>query len=175
MICMTKTAPLATCVAFLLLGSGCEAVFTDLRFEDAGFELTVDPLLGRFDDDVFDREAPLREEVVFSGQFERVDYTAEGSAEIVHLPDGSYEVRLGEDFFNAPIPGPVLVLSLEPVIGSRIEPERGDIEIAALTELSGAQTFKLPFAPGPRRHLWVYCKPFGLESSLALLGEPGDQ
>ncbi|MEM1347574.1 MAG: hypothetical protein AAGI01_03395, partial [Myxococcota bacterium] len=128
---------IAVSLALATLALGCEAAFTDLRPDEDGAPLTFDPLLGQDEEDQGDATSgddsaldPVLEEVVLQGSFERVDYDAAGGAQIVRLTDGTYEVRLDEDFFNAPIPGPVLVLTLEPSIGTTIDPRRGDIEIA---------------------------------------------
>ena len=54
-------------------------------------------------------------------------------------------------------------------LGTGIDEGRGDIELGPLLNLSGASTFEVPGDPGDRRNVWIYCKPFGVEMSIARL------
>lgn len=99
------------------------------------------------------------------------DYGGEGTVSLVQLAEGSYELRFEDDFRVDRVPGPVVVLSLEPTLGSDLDSQRGDVELGVLESNSGASSYSLPFAPGQRRYSWIYCKPFGLEVVRAELME----
>ena len=73
---------------------------------------------------------------------------------------------------GASVPGPVVVRASEDTLGSRLDPERGDLELGVLEQDRGASSYTLPFPPGPRTFVWVYCKPFGLEEARATLATP---
>ena len=168
-----------TCVA-------CEASFRDLRPADDDDPTNVmaadmgdgnadaDPNAMPNGDPNGDPNAdpnadPAVETVVATGGFERVRYDATGSASLVELADGSYEVRLSSDFSTDNVPGPVVVLASVDSLGTAIDSGRGDIELGPLTNLSGASTFAVPGDPGDRRYVWIYCKPFGVEMSFSLM------
>lgn len=149
----------------LLLPLGCEARFTDLRPSappvegiDGGF-IDIGP-------------APTEDTVVSSGEFAgRSSYTGAGGASVVLLASGAVELRFDDGFQTSSVPGPVVVLTTRPSIGSRIDPAAGDLEIAALNGTSGAQTYPVPPAALDARFAWVFCRPFGVEIARAELEE----
>ena len=109
------------------------------------------------------------EVVLRRGTWTPRDYRASGSAEVVRLADGTVEVRFGDDFDVARVPGPVVVLSYRDRLGSEIEPALGDVELGVLINERGAQTYVVPGNLDDRDFVWVYCAPFGLEVGRAAL------
>jgi hypothetical protein len=99
----------------------------------------------------------------FSG---RSHYNGEGSAELVDLGNGQFELRFGSDFNVSQVPGPLVYLSSRGAIGSTID-SRTDLFLGALTSYSGAQSYLIEGDPGDRRYAWVYCGPFRVEVALA--------
>jgi hypothetical protein len=99
----------------------------------------------------------------FSG---RSDYQGVGQAELVRRGD-VIELRFSDDFATSAVPGPVVVLSSRPDMGSAIRGDLGDVELGVLKSTSGAQTYPLPGGDEGRRYAWIYCKPFGVEVARA--------
>jgi len=64
---------------------------------------------GSMDAGPFDQGAPT-EVVVRRGVWENAGYAVRGTSEIVRLPDGSFEIRMSDDFVAANLPGPTLRL-----------------------------------------------------------------
>jgi len=180
---MRSDLPLALIASLACLFAGCDASFEDLRPAGATTPLTDDPLAGGAssgggettgDTTTADAELPEpgEERLVLQGQMMDAGYAGEGTVSLFLLADGSWELRFEDDFAVDSVPGPVVVLSVEETLGSRIDPERGDLELGVLAQDTGASSYALPFPPGPRMVAWVYCKPFGLTVARALLMEP---
>ena len=91
-----------------------------------------------------------------------------GTARVRQLANGRFVLDLSADFGVSGVPGPVVVLSTRPDLGTSIEPTLGDVEVAELRASSGAQSYDLgPTFNAP--YVWVYCKPFGVEIARAAL------
>lgn len=180
------------------LAAGCEAKFKDLRpegsstgttdpYADGGFGDIKDPLAGDtgsggsdvdvVETDAVESDVPQADAAMMDagdrlaaqGKFKPRDYNGEGTASLYELAGGGWELRLGKDFKTESVPGPVVVLAKEKTLGKKLKPKRGDVDLGKLKSDSGASTYKLPFPPGPRRVVFIYCKPFGLEVSRAIL------
>ncbi|MEL6179047.1 MAG: hypothetical protein AAFS10_08840 [Myxococcota bacterium] len=182
---MKSTSVVLSCIGLVWCAGalgGCEASFEDLR--PGGEPLTVDPLAddpltgntttdgSTSDDTTMVLPEPGEELLVLQGQMEDQGYDGEGTVSLYLQSDGTYVLRFGDDFLVDSVPGPVVVMTVEDSLGSRIDPERGDLELGPLERDSGPSSYALPFAPGPRMWAWVYCKPFGLDVSRARLMEP---
>ena len=151
--------------ASVLAVVACDASFEDLRSSgdgggtfDAGFR-DVGPNVGT-------------ERVLSEGTFSGVgSYSASGMASIVSLPDGTAELRFGDDFDTSSVPGPVVVLAYRDEISPSIDTAAGDVEIGALKANSGGQVYPIPANSEDRDHVWIFCKPFGVDISQAVLTE----
>lgn len=179
-------------VGLIGLLSGCDAAFEDLRpgsialSQDAGIEggggadlasldLGGGPDGGSSPDlaALPDQGASVDVVRLVSGRFVRLDYEISGTAEVFRLPDGTFELRLSDDFSSFPVPGPVIVFATRDRIGARIDPSQGDIRIGALLANRGAQTYAVPEAAASAPFVFIYCEPFGLEVGVAALTPGG--
>ena len=147
--------------AFMLLVTACDAQFVDLRPEGS----TTPPVTPDGNNPGNpDNSGTGMESVIASGTWEgRASYDASGSADLVMLEDGSFEVRFGSDFSVSRVPGPVVVLSRRDSLAGGIRRGRGDIELGEQAERSGRQSYAIRAGADDRRYVWIYCKPFGLE------------
>lgn len=114
-------------------------------------------------------EAGATEQVVSTGAFHGGPHapadTATGSATLVRLDNGKYELRLGDDFES--VKGPDLFIYL-----SAAEDPKDDATVAEspfvnageLKALSGSQSYELPadFDPGKFNSVNVWCKQFSV-------------
>ncbi len=160
----------------------CEADFVDLRESDEQELVSADagggaPDAGPVDagtvDAGDDQGGSGTEEVLTVGQWSgRSGYDASGQSQIVRLENGDLELRFSEDFVVDRVPGPVIVLTNGPSLGSRIDPVRGDVDVGVLRANRGAQTYTLPAGVDDRPYVWVFCLPFGLEVARAPLEAP---
>ena len=78
-------------------------------------------------------------------------------------------MRFSADFSVSGVPGPVVVLSRRPSIGTGIDASAGDVELGPQAARRGAQTYPVPAGADDRRFVWIYCKPFGIEVARAAL------
>jgi hypothetical protein len=141
--------------------TACGAHFTDLRSD-------VDPA----QDPDAGGEVPGGV-VVARGVFEgRAGHLGRGGATLLRLPGGTLELRFEPDFSTSGVPGPFVVLSTRAALGRGIDPGQGDLEIGPLKAVSGEQRYPVPGGDEGRRVAWVYCKPFGVEVSRAVLEAP---
>lgn len=185
-------------VPLLVLLAGCEAKFHDLRPPDAvngspgdvgtggaGDAAETGPSadstggdVSFADGDTGDRpdsstvEEDAGARIVAEGTFEPRDYEAQGTARLVELADGSWELRLGSDFQVESTPGPVVVLTTRETMGAEIKPGEGDKELDVLRSDSGADAYEVPGGPGSRRNAFIFCKPFGGEIGRAIMEAP---
>ncbi|MCA9562730.1 MAG: hypothetical protein KC561_04530 [Myxococcales bacterium] len=114
-----------------------------------------------------------QDQLIAIGDFENVMYETTGHAEVWLLANGSYELRFSDDFSTTGmLPAPSVAMSVDPEIGPTLIAEDGDLDLGGLPTVTGAQSFALPFAPGPREYAWVWCKPFGIEVARAHLVAP---
>jgi hypothetical protein len=151
----------------LLLFAGCEAHFTDLRPEDAGF--TGPPIDAGFVDV---GPPPADDEVILTGTFSgRGRYSGGGGASVVQRTDGTFELVFADDFTVSSVPGPVVVLSTRASLGSRIDEAQGDINLGVLMSRSGMQSYPVSAAALSAQYAWVFCRPFGVEIARAELME----
>ena len=152
--------------------AACDADFVDLRSATARTIAAADAGVvirdaGGGDDDV---EIVDGAAILAIGPWGgRADYAAAGQASIIRRDNGDLELQLSDDFVVDRVPGPVVVLSYRPSIGSEIDPAQGDVELGRLESNRGAQTYALPAGVDDRTFVWVYCKPFGLEVGRAEL------
>jgi hypothetical protein len=124
-------------------------------------------------DPIDDPGAGASERLVARGDFENINYQTFGTAEIWALADGTFELRFSDDFVTTDdIPGPAVALSVNPDISPSLVASEGDVDLGALQRAQGAQSYTLPFAPGPREYAWVWCQPFGVEVARARLVAP---
>ena len=66
-------------------------------------------------------------------------------------------------------PGPVVLLSSRPDIGTAID-SSADLHLGELKATSGAQSYALPAGGDKGRpYVWIYCEPFGVEVARAQL------
>lgn len=168
---MTATRLLSLCL--LASTAACDASFTDLRPESARGQPVTRPDAGETgepDPTPAPKPSPGEAAVIAAGTWTgRASYRAGGSAQIVMLEDGNFEVRFSDDFTVSRVPGPVVVVSRRDTLGTSIRPEEGDIELGVQAQPSGAQRYRLPAGADDRRFVWIYCKPFGLEVGRAEL------
>lgn len=118
-------------------------------------------------------DAGAADRLVARGVFENINYQTFGSAEVWELAGGEFELRFSADFVTTDdIPGPAVALSVNPDISPTLVAAEGDVDLGALQRARGAQSYRLPFAPGPREYAWVWCQPFGVEVARARLVAP---
>lgn len=158
-------------LAMLLIGTGCNALYEDLRSGDAGQVGAPDATpavdAGPPATDAGDAE----ERVLARGTMEgRAGYVASGTVELVQTPS-AVEVRFQPDFMSQGVPGPIVVLSRRDTLGAELNEGAGDIDLGVLGATSGEQTYLAPADAGDRRYVWVYCFPFRVEVARAMLVE----
>ncbi len=161
----TSCCTFAYALAALLLVA-CDAAFVDDR--QARPDLRPGPDLVTVGD------LPEGETVVGVGTFEGRDgHLGAGQVTLVKQLDESLELRFAAGFSVSDVPAPVVVLSSRDDLGSTIDPDAGDRELGALAASSGAQSYAVAaeVAAG-RAHVFVYCKPFGVEVARARLVTP---
>ncbi|MCA9667084.1 MAG: hypothetical protein KC503_15910 [Myxococcales bacterium] len=173
---------LLACV--LLSSSGCSAIFTSDR--PPGSDTATPTPDGRADDSGGDVQGPSPDTasgdgpqpdappssgmVIADGNWEgRTGHVGKGTVEMFRTAGGEIELRFSADFETSAVPTPVVVLTSRDSIGSAIDASKGDLDLGALTSVSGAQTYKVPGGDGGRRYVWVFCVPFGIEISRAPL------
>jgi hypothetical protein len=104
------------------------------------------------------------------GTFEgRSGYDAAGTATL-RSAGGALELVLSDDFASAAVPGPVVVVTARPAIGTALTD--ADTVVARLDgdSISGGNTFDVPLAAAPEpAHVFIYCEPFGVETARAAL------
>ncbi|HUS64990.1 MAG TPA: hypothetical protein VMZ28_10630 [Kofleriaceae bacterium] len=147
---------------------GCSATFVDWR-TDAAAQADLGAVdLAETDLSGFDLAgADLGETVLATGRFEgRAGHLGSGGGRLVETATG-IEVRMDADFSASAVPGPVVVLTARPGLGTALVAE--DLQLGALSSPKGAQSYPVPGGDGGRRNLFVFCKPFGVEVARAVL------
>lgn len=141
-----------------LSASACDAAFEDLGSDDflgaqGRPDLGPGPDLGPL---------PLEEVLLATGVWTPEDYDIAGSVELFRRQDGRLELVMSDDFRAFPVPGPVVVLTDRPEIGSRVDPSQGDFHLGPLRANSGPQAYEFPPQAVGSQFAFVYCEPFGL-------------
>jgi hypothetical protein len=115
--------------------------------------------------------ADLMGTTVATGSFVgRAGHAGSGSAALVDLGNGQFELRFGDDFSSSPVPGGEVYISSRSAFGNSVN-DSTDIDLGALQRPSGAQSYLIPVDPGERRFAWVYCVPFRVEVAVAALAQ----
>ncbi len=158
---------------FALVASvGCEAGYSDFRVAPSdlgGGGQTSSAIGAGF---VAGGAVQVQASVLGTGQWSGLrSYSAAGSAEVAISDEGTTVLRFSDDFSVSGVPGPFVVLSSRPSIGSSIDPGQGDIEIGPLESNRGAQTYEIPVDAANLPYVWIFCKPFGVEIARAELEE----
>lgn len=188
-------------IAAALLGFGCDAIYTDLRPEpspsgDAGVQqsdagppaadaamvtdaapVETDAAVPATDggaaiDAGAPEDAGAPAPAVYVGTFEgRGGYDAAGTATI-RSTDSGYELSFSDDFATARVPGPAIVVTARPSIGTALTAADTVIDRISGDRFTGAQSYpvNLPELPDPL-YVFIYCEPFGIETGRALLEE----
>lgn len=187
-------------IAAALLGFGCDAIYTDLRPEpspsgDAGIQqadaapaedaamvtdagpVETDAAVPATDggtpiDAGTPEDAGIPSSAVYVGTFEgRGGYDISGTATI-RSTDSGYELSFSEDFATARVPGPAIVVTARPSIGTSLTAADTVIDRISGDRFTGAQSYPvdLPELPDPL-YVFIYCEPFGIETGRALLEE----
>ncbi len=108
------------------------------------------------------------EQLLATGAFVgRAGHQGSGHARLVRTLAGAEEIVLEPDFSASGVPGPFVVLTTRSALGTSLTAE--DLQLGALVSNSGAGRYAVPGGSGGRRNLFIYCKPFGVEVSLAPL------
>lgn len=148
-----------------LVLAACDAGFTDLRpsgLRGVGGSFCAPGGL--------DGGAVAGGQVYARGTFSGRDgHIGEGGAALALRADGATVVRFDPSFRTSSAPGPVVVLASRDKLGTSIDPDQGDLEIAALDSPIGVQEYVVTPCDGGRRFVFVYCKPYGVEMALAPL------
>jgi hypothetical protein len=122
--------------------------------------------------------AGAAETLLGKGSFHGGNYapadTASGSVSLVKLENGSYELRLGDDFSTTP--GPDLFVYLS----ASADPANGDaitgndyIDAGKLASPTGSQKLSLPsnFNPAKFKSIAIWCKQFSILFGAAALSK----
>lgn len=168
-------APLAALLAL----SACDASFSYERLGQPTADLaSARPGDGGADGAIPGGDGPAADlagtgaQVLARGTFSgRAGHGAAGSALLVRGADGGVTVQLSADFRVDGVPGPYLYLSSRADLGRSLDAQ-ADLQIAALQQLSGAQSYAVPAGAEQQPFLWVWCKPFGVEVARAPLAAP---
>lgn len=113
-------------------------------------------------------DAAAGEQVLAAGVFGgRAGHQGGGHASLVQTISGQEEIVLAQDFFASGVPGPVVVLTARSSLGTSLAAE--DLQLGVLASNTGAGRYPIAGSSGGRRNLFIFCKPFGVEVSLAPL------
>ena len=121
-------------------------------------------------------QAHAAEMALSTGAFHGGNYapadTASGGASLMKLENGSYELRLGDDFNTTPGPDLFVYLSTsaDPQDGEAITSNEF-VDAGKLGSPTGGQKFSLPpdFEPGKFKSVVIWCKHFSVLFGAATL------